>query len=73
MSNLIELLCCAHLEQGKADPLVTTVENAWAFCAGGAADAHDWRRIEPTPIEPLRSRPRQRMQELIDEASLRRA
>jgi hypothetical protein len=65
MSNLIELVCCAHLEHGDADPLVTTVEMVWAFCPGGAAEGHQWRRIEPTPIESLRIRPRQRMQELI--------
>jgi hypothetical protein len=71
MSDMIERVCCAHLETSKNDPLVTaTDDGVWAYCAGGAADGHDWRRIKPTAIDGLRTRPRQRLQELVDAGSI---
>jgi hypothetical protein len=61
MSSLIERICCAHIERSDSDPLITTLDGGtWAFCVGGAADGHDWRRIEPTLVDSLRARPRLR-------------
>jgi hypothetical protein len=52
---MIELACRAHAEAGTAGPVVTTVEGVWAYCFGGAENGHDWRQIEPTTLEALRS------------------
>lgn len=69
MSGLIEYICAAHREPTKSDPLVTSVgAGAWAFCLGGAEDGHDWRKIEPAELEPLRSRP-QALLELLNKAT----
>lgn len=54
MAAMIELTCAAHFET-RAGPLVTTVEGIWAYCLGGGEDGHEWRRIEPTALELLRS------------------
>ena len=50
MAALIALRCVAHV-LGSSEPLITTVEGVWAYCAGGAAKDHDWQSIEPTPLE----------------------
>ncbi len=72
VSDMIELLCAAHLEASKIDPTVTAVDGGrWAFCVGGATEGHDWRDIEPTALGPLRVRPRQRLQDLLDHGALR--
>jgi hypothetical protein len=55
MAAMIELTCAAHLEPGADGPLVTTVKGTWAYCLGGGEKDHDWRRIEPTALELLRS------------------
>ena len=69
---MIELMCAAHLERSKKDSLVTAVEGGrWAFCAGGAADGHDWRQIEPTAVGSLRARPPQRLQGLLNQEPLK--
>lgn len=66
MSDMIELVCAAHLERSKNDSLVTAVDGGrWAFCAAGTADGHDWRPIEPTTVASLRTRPPQRLQILL--------
>ena len=68
MSDMIELVCAAHLERSN-DSLVTAVEGGrWAFCAGGATEGHDWRQIEPTAVASLRTRPPQRLQDLLNQA-----
>jgi hypothetical protein len=68
MSDMIELVCAAHLERSKNDSLVTAVGGGrWAFCAGGAADGHDWRQIEPTAVASLRTRPIRGLQGLLNQ------
>jgi len=68
MSDLIELVCAAHLERSKSDSLVTAVDGGrWAFCAGGAPDSHDWRQIEPTALGLVRNRPSRGLQELLSQ------
>lgn len=70
MAAMIELVCASHLEPSKNDPVVTAVDGGlWAFCAGGAQDGHDWRRIGPTALEPLRARPRRLLQDLLEDAA----
>jgi hypothetical protein len=70
MSNLVELLCAAHLDRSKREAVVTTVDGEhWAFCPGGEAEGHDWQRIEAVAVESLRTRPPHRLQELLAEAT----
>lgn len=69
MSDLIELVCAAHLERTRSDSLVTAVEaGRWAFCAGGAPEGHDWRQIEPTAVGSVRNRPSRSLQDLLSQA-----
>lgn len=56
MAALIEFVCIAD-HGARSDPSITLEQRAWAYCAAGAADAHNWSRIDPTPVETLRSRP----------------
>jgi hypothetical protein len=74
MAAVIELVCAAHLEPSKNDPIVTAVDGGrWAFCPGGIEDGHDWRRIEPMALGPLRARPRQRLRELLNKGALQQS
>jgi hypothetical protein len=54
MAAAIEFTCAAH-ERPSRDGLVTTVDGAWAYCAGGAQEGHVWRRIDAMPVELLRA------------------
>jgi hypothetical protein len=56
MAALIEYLCNATHER-RSEPSITLEQRAWAYCAAGAHDSHEWTRIDPTAIETLRSRP----------------
>ena len=72
MAAMMELVCAAHLEPSKRDPLVTAVDGGlWAFCPGGAEDGHDWRRVEPIPLGSLRVRPRRLLQGLLTESAVK--
>jgi hypothetical protein len=56
MAAMIEYVCVA--EHGvRADPSITLEQRAWAFCASGASDSHEWAHIDPTAVEIVRSRP----------------
>ena len=44
----IERICEAHPERDPEGPLVTILDNVWAYCAGHAERDHEWRVIEPT-------------------------
>jgi hypothetical protein len=37
---------------------MTVREEKWAYCPAGAVDEHEWREIEPTPLEGLTHRMR---------------
>jgi hypothetical protein len=67
MSDLIDLICAAHLERSNG-PLVTAVEGHWAFCAGGATEGHDWRQIEPTAVGSVRNQSPRGLQGLLNPA-----
>jgi hypothetical protein len=54
MAAMIEFICIAGHES-RSEPAVTLEQRAWAYCAAGAADGHQWTRIDPTAIEVLRS------------------
>ena len=54
MAALIEFVCTAAHEH-RSDPSITVEQKAWAYCPAGAADQHQWTRIDPTAIETLRS------------------
>jgi hypothetical protein len=54
MAAMIEFVCIATHE-GRGDPAITLEQRAWAYCAAGAADNHQWTRIDPTAVETLRS------------------
>lgn len=56
MAALIEFVCVADHGVRK-DPAVTLEQRSWAYCASGANEAHVWARIDPTPVETVRSRP----------------
>ena len=54
MAALIEFVCIAtHARRG--DPSITLEQRAWAYCAAGSNDGHQWTRIDPTAVETLRS------------------
>lgn len=55
MAAMIDFVCVAE-HQSRSDPAVTLEQRAWAYCAAGGADGHQWERIDPTAIERLRSR-----------------
>jgi hypothetical protein len=55
MAALIEYLCTASHER-RSDPAITLEQRAWAFCAAGASEGHQWSRIDPTTVESLRLR-----------------
>jgi hypothetical protein len=73
MAALIEFVCITGHEQ-RGDPAITLEQRAWAYCAAGGADGHTWARIDPTPVETLRSRSGNGRSHLsseqIDESSL---
>jgi len=50
---MIERVCDAHRDRDPDGPLVTTVEDVWAFCAGHGASDHNWRAIEPVTRQRL--------------------
>lgn len=56
MAALIEFVCIADHAR-RTDPAITLEQRAWAFCAAGASEGHEWTRIDPTAIETVRSRP----------------
>ena len=56
MAALIEYVCTAQHDR-REDASVTLVQKAWAYCPLGASTAHEWKRIDPTPVEKMRSRP----------------
>lgn len=56
MAALIEFVCIAT-HGSRGDPSITLEQRAWAYCAAGAGEAHQWMRIDPTAVEKLRSRP----------------
>jgi hypothetical protein len=54
MAALIEFVCTAAHER-RSDPSITIEQKTWAYCPAGAADQHQWTRIDPTAVETLRS------------------
>jgi hypothetical protein len=56
MAALIEYVCIATHER-RGDPSITLEQRAWAYCAAGGSEGHEWTRIDPTAVETLRSRP----------------
>ena len=55
MAALIEFVCITEHDQ-RGDPAITLEQRAWAYCSAGGAAGHKWARIDPTPVETLRSR-----------------
>jgi hypothetical protein len=51
MKAVIELICRAHPIADGPGPLITPVDEMWAYCEGRAQDGHEWTRIEPTRRE----------------------
>ncbi len=64
MAALVEFVCTASHDR-RGDPSVTLEEKAWAYCAAGGSEGHVWSRIDPTPIETLRSRAGNRRAQLV--------
>jgi hypothetical protein len=56
MTALIELLCRAHPTAEGPGPLITPVDQMWAYCEGRGTGGHDWTRIEPTRRDHLGDR-----------------
>jgi hypothetical protein len=56
MAAPIEFVCIAS-HDSRSDPAITLEQRAWAYCAAGAMNGHQWTRIDPTAVETLRSRP----------------
>ena len=54
MAALIEYVCVAQ-HACREEPSVTREQDSWAYCSSGAGDGHHWTRIDPTPVESLRS------------------
>lgn len=53
MTALIELICSAHRDPDPVGPLITRVDDMWAYCEGHGRGGHDWSRIQPTRREDL--------------------
>jgi hypothetical protein len=54
MAALIEYVCTAQHDR-REEAAVTLEQGSWAYCSSGAETGHRWTRIEPTPVETLRS------------------
>lgn len=57
MAALISWLCRAdHAVQGSSEhvSMITINESKWALCLRGGDSQHEWRSIEPAPVESLR-------------------
>jgi hypothetical protein len=52
MPALVEYLCAAPHDRRESG-VVTVVDGHWAYCGQGAADGHDWRGIQATPMPDL--------------------
>lgn len=72
MAAPIEFVCIAEHE-GRGDPSITLEQRAWAYCASGAGVAHQWTRIDPTPVETLRLRPGNGRPHLVSDDSRERS
>ena len=44
---LIERICDTHPDRDPEGPLVTVVDERWAYCAGHGAAPHEWRAVGP--------------------------
>lgn len=55
MTALIEYVCVSKHER-RGEPSITLEQRAWAYCASGAREGHEWSRIDPTAVETLRLR-----------------
>ena len=60
-TNLVRFVCraTAHVDASRSgtSPLgspVTIHEGAWAYCAAGARDGHEWEAIEPVTLSDLK-------------------
>jgi len=53
MTALIELICRAHPSSEGLGPLITPVDQMWAYCEGRGNGGHEWTRIEPTRRDQL--------------------
>ena len=56
MAALIEYVCTEQHGR-REEPSVTLEQSSWAYCQFGASTGHKWKRIDPTAVENLRSRP----------------
>ena len=54
MAAMIEFVCTAAHKR-RTDPSITVEQKTWAYIPAGANDQHQWTRIDPTPVETLRS------------------
>jgi hypothetical protein len=53
MNSLIELVCHAHTQRHAVGPLITRVDDLWAYCEGQGDHGHEWMRVEPTRREDV--------------------
>jgi hypothetical protein len=53
MNSLIELVCRAHTERHTLGPLITRVDELWAYCEGQGGEGHEWTRVEPMRREDI--------------------
>ena len=53
MTALIELVCRSHPIAEGLGPLITPVDQMWAYCEGRGEGGHEWTRIEPTERDRL--------------------
>ncbi len=56
MDLFIRYVCDEHLIAHADGPMVTRIENAWAYCAGHGADGHRWTAVGPLLREELERR-----------------
>jgi hypothetical protein len=61
MAAVIRFVCRAARHQAQANAEaptnpVTYHADAWAYCANGAAEDHDWEAIAATSLEDVRKR-----------------
>jgi hypothetical protein len=53
MDLFIRFVCDEHLIAHRDGPMVTRLENAWAYCAGHGSEGHKWTAVAPLLREEL--------------------
>jgi hypothetical protein len=70
LSALVDYLCAASHERRESG-VVTVVDGHWAYCGQGGDEAHEWRRVDATPMAELLAMGQHAREDLVNRASQR--